>query len=245
MPRYKIIIEYDGSNISGWQRQAHCSSVQQFIEEAIKKFSKEKVTIHASGRTDAGVHAKGQVVHFDLERSYSLKEVQGAINYFLKPNKIIIIACEEVNEDFHARFSSLKRHYQYVVLNRKAVSVLDENRSWHIRDELDIKSMQIATKHLLGKHDFTSFRAVHCQAKSPIKTIDKIEIFKDGEKIFFNLKATSFLHHMVRNIVGSLVLVGQGKWQPDDIAKVLEAKDRSKAGATAPACGLYFVKVDY
>jgi tRNA pseudouridine38-40 synthase len=245
MPRYKIIIEYDGSNISGWQRQAHCASVQQFIEEAIEKFSKEKVTIHASGRTDAGVHAKGQVAHFDLERSYSLKEVQGAINYFLKPNKIIIIGCEEVNKDFHARFSSLKRHYQYVVLNRKAASVLDENRSWHIRDELNIKNMQMAAKHLLGKHDFTSFRAVHCQAKSPIKTIDEIEIFKEGEKIFFNLKATSFLHHMVRNIVGSLVLVGQGKWQPDDIEKVLEAKDRSKAGATAPACGLYFVKVDY
>jgi tRNA pseudouridine38-40 synthase len=185
------------------------------------------------------------VAHFDLERSYSLKEVQGAINYFLKPNKIIIIGCEEVNKDFHARFSSLKRHYQYVVLNRKAASVLDENRSWHIRDELNIKNMQMAAKHLLGKHDFTSFRAVHCQAKSPIKTIDEIEIFKEGEKIFFNLKATSFLHHMVRNIVGSLVLVGQGKWQPDDIEKVLEAKDRSKAGATAPACGLYFVKVDY
>ena len=192
-----------------------------------------------------GVHALGQVAHFDLEKHYTLKEIHGAINYFLKPNKIIVIDCMEVDQEFHARFSALKRHYQYIILNRKAASVLDSNRMWHIRDELNIEAIEQAANHLIGKHDFTSFRALHCQALSPIKTIDEIKIFKSEERIFFNLKATSFLHHMVRNIVGSLALVGNGKWQPDHIAKVLQAKNRIYAGPTAPACGLYFVKVDY
>ena len=245
MPRYKIIIEYDGGNISGWQRQAHSSSIQQFIEEAIEKFSKEKVTIHAAGRTDAGVHALGQVAHFDLTKNYSTKEVQGAINYFLRPNKIIILDCEIVNETFHARFSAIKRHYRYVILNRKPSSVIDADRAWHIRDSLDIEKLQQAANLLLGKHDFTSFRALHCQAQSPIKTLDEIKVFAEGEKVIFTLKATSFLHHMVRNIVGSLVLVGTGKWKVDDIAKVLEARDRRSAGPTAPAHGLYFAKVEY
>ncbi len=245
MPRYKVIIEYDGTKLSGWQRQKNSHSVQQFIEEAIEKFSREIVVVHAAGRTDAGVHAIGQVAHFDLKKRYSTKEVQSAINYFLKPNKIIIISCEEVDEIFHSRFSALKRYYRYEILNRKSSSVFDQDRAWHIRETLDIQSMQLAANHLIGKHDFTSFRAAQCQARSPIKTIDEIKIFKQEEKVIFVIKAKSFLHHMVRNIVGSLVLVGMGKWRIEDMLKALEAKDRREAGPTAPACGLFFVRVDY
>ena len=245
MPRYKIIIEYDGTSLAGWQRQEHNPSVQQFIEQAIKKFSSELVIVHGAGRTDAGVHALGQVAHFDLNKNYSIKEVMGAINHHLKPNKIIITNCLEVTSDFHSRFSAKKRYYRYEILNRDSHCIFDINRAWHIREKLSISKMQKAAKILLGEHDFTSFRASKCQAKSAIKTIDQITISKKNDKIIFNLKATSFLHHMVRNIVGSLVLVGMHKWEIEDIKIALAEKDRSKAGPTAPACGLYFLKVDY
>ncbi len=245
MPRYKITIEYDGTGTAGWQRQANGSSIQQFIEEAIEQFSKEKVFVYASGRTDAGVHALGQVAHFDLELEHPEYVVQRAVNHFLKPNKIILIDCQIVDNEFHARFSAKKRNYKYVITNRSTPSVLDLNRTWHIRQKLDIDKMQEAANFLIGSHDFTSFRALHCQAQSPVKTIDEIKIYSEGEKIFFTLRATSFLYHMVRNIVGSLVLVGLGKWQPEDIKIALEARDRGKAGPTAPACGLYFTKVEY
>jgi len=245
MPRYKIIIEYDGSGISGWQRQTNSNSVQQFIEEAIEKFSQEKVIIHAAGRTDAGVHALGQVAHFDLEKDYPSDVVKRAINHFLRPNKVIILNCQVIDNEFNARFSAIKRHYRYVILNRKSPSVLEVNKVWHVHEDLDIEKLQIAANLLIGQHDFTSFRATHCQAQSPIKTLDEIKIYREGEKVIFTLKARSFLHHMVRNIVGSLVLVGVGKWQVEDITKALQAKNRRSAGPTAPACGLYFVQVDY
>ncbi len=245
MPRYKLIIEYNGTNFSGWQTQAHSPSIQQSIEKAIEKFSFQKVNIHAAGRTDAGVHAFGQVAHFDLEKSYRLKEVQGAINHHLKPLPINIIDCEEVDNVFHARFSAKKRYYRYIILNRKSSSIFSKDRAWHLRDELNFLDMQEAANILIGQHDFTSFRAKHCQAHSPIKTMDEISIFKEKDQVIIDLKAKSFLHHMVRNIVGSLSLVGQGKWNKDDIARILKAKDRQYAAATAPACGLYFVKVDY
>lgn len=245
MPRYKIIIEYDGTGLAGWQRQNHDPSVQQYIEQAIKNFSREDVVVHGAGRTDAGVHALGQVAHFDLNKNYPVKEVKGAINYNLKPNKIIITDCVEVDPDFHSRFSAIKRYYRYDILNRDSHCIFDIDRAWHIRDELNILNMQKAANLLLGEHDFTSFRAAKCQAKSAIKTMDEINISKENDKIILNLKATSFLHHMVRNIVGSLALVGMNKWKIEDIKIVLEEKDRSKAGPTAPACGLYFLKVDY
>ncbi len=245
MPRYKITIEYDGTETSGWQRQANGTSIQQFIEEAIEQFAKEKVVVHAAGRTDSGVHALGQVAHFDLKLEHSEHVVQRAVNHFLKPNKIILLDCKVVDSDFHARFSAKKRNYKYVITNRAMPSVLDVNRTWHIHQKLDIDKMQEAANFLIGHHDFTSFRALHCQAQSPVKTLDEIKIYSEEEKIFFTLRATSFLHHMVRNIVGSLVLVGLRKWQPRDIKTTLEAKDRSKAGPTAPACGLYFTKVEY
>lgn len=245
MPRYKITIEYDGGNMSGWQRQAHCPSVQQFIEEAIEKFSRQKVLVHAAGRTDAGVHATGQVAHFDLDKAYTAKEVQGAINYFLRPNKIVIVGSEIVDDNFHARFSAKKRYYKYVVLNRNAPTVLDLNRAWYIREKLNLENMLLAANYLIGKHDFTSFRAVHCQAQSPIKTIDAIDILCNEDNVIFKFKANSYLHHMIRNIVGSVIQVGLNKWKPEYIKEVLEAKDRRKAGLAAPAHGLYFIKVDY
>lgn len=245
MPRYKITIEYDGTGISGWQSQANGNSIQQFLELAIATFTKEKVMVHGSGRTDAGVHALAQVAHFDLKKDYPTHVVQRAINHFLKPNKVIVTNCEIVDDEFHARFSAKRRLYQYVVLSRSAPSLLFENKVWHVKEKLDIKRMQAAADLLIGQHDFSSFRATHCQALSPIKTVEEIKIIQEGDKILFNLKAPSFLHHMVRNIVGTLVLVGKGKWRIEDIKKALDAKDRKAGGPTAPAQGLYFVRVEY
>ncbi len=245
MPRYKLSIEYNGNNFAGWQLQAHAISVQKCIEEAIEKFSGKKVSVHAAGRTDAGVHALGQVAHFDLEKNYIPKEVQGAINHYIKPHKITINNCEIVADDFHARFSAKKRYYRYQILNRPCKSIFASDISWHIREKLEIELMQDAARALEGSHDFTSFRTVHCQALSPIKTIDEIKVYKEHDYVIFELRAKSFLHHMVRNIVGSLVNVGLKKWQAEDIKRILEAKDRRLAGQTAPARGLFFVKVDY
>jgi tRNA pseudouridine38-40 synthase len=245
MPKYKITIEYDGTEISGWQRQGNAPSIQQFIEEAIESFSKEKVIVYAAGRTDAGVHALGQVAHFELEKDFPDYVVKRAINHFLKPNKIIILHCEIAESEFHARFSAKKRNYRYVILNRSSPSVLEANRAWHIHEKLDLVKLQEAANLLIGKHDFSSFRATHCQAQSPIKTLDEIKIYQEADKVIFTLRATSFLHHMVRNIVGTLILVGLGKWKVEDIKKALEAKKRAQAGPTAPAHGLYFTKVEY
>lgn len=245
MTKYKITIEYDGTNISGWQRQANGPSIQQYIEEAIEVFTKEKVFVYAAGRTDAGVHATGQVAHFELQKMIAPEIVQRAVNHFLKPNTVVIIDCQIADDDFHARFSAKKRHYKYLITNRRAPSVLEVNRTWHIHKKLDVEKMQQAASFLIGNHDFTSFRALQCQAASPIKTMDEIKIYRDEDKIYFTLKATSFLHHMVRNIVGTLVQVGLGAWTPEYIEAVLAAKDRSKAGPTAPPQGLYFTKIDY
>ena len=245
MPRYKIIIEYDGTKFAGWQRQLAAPSVQQAIEEAIEKFSGEIVVVHAAGRTDAGVHALGQVAHFDLDKHFPPDIIQRAINHFLRLDKIVITEAQEVDNDFHARFSAVKRYYEYVIINRKAPLALELDKAWHIRDYLDVEKMQEAANILIGKHDFTSFRASQCQANSPVKTLDEIKVFTQGQKVIFSLKATSFLHHMVRNIVGSLKLVGVGKWEVEQMAKALAAKNRSEAGPTAPACGLYFTKVEY
>jgi tRNA pseudouridine38-40 synthase len=243
--RYKITIEYTGIGFCGWQRQESSISVQQVIEEAIFKFSSENVTLHAAGRTDAGVHALGQVAHFDLAKEYPARSIISAINHFVRPHKVGILACELMDNDFHARFSAIARHYIYRLLNRPGKAVLDEDRVWWIKDKLDVQAMRQAAAYLEGMHDFSSFRASQCQAKSPTKTLSKIEIVEAGEELHFYLSAPSFLHHMVRNIVGSLVLVGRQKWQPIDIKLALEAKNRKAAGPTAPAEGLYFLKVDY
>jgi len=245
MHRYKIVIEYFGTNFIGWQKQLSGMSVQSVIEDAIFAFTKEKAMVYAAGRTDAGVHARGQVGHFDLQESIGNVKLMRALNHFMIPNKISIISCEEVTEDFHARFSAQKRHYEYIILNRSAYGVIDENRVWHVHQYLDVDKMKKAAECLLGHHDFSSFRSKECQAHSPMKTLDQLDIMRDGDFVKFKLSAKSFLHHMVRNIVGTLSMVGMGKFCPEDVQKILDAKDRVVAGVTASADGLYFMKVDY
>ncbi|KIJ88919.1 tRNA pseudouridine(38-40) synthase TruA [Rickettsia asembonensis] len=245
MYRYKITIEYLGTDLAGWQRQAGVMSVQQILEEAIYKFSGEQIVLFGSGRTDAGVHAIGQVAHFDLLKHLEPHKIITAINYFVRPYAVAVWRCEIVPNNFHARFSATSRHYIYRIINRPYPSVIDLNRAWWISSPLDILAMQKAAAYLLGKHDFTSFRVSSCQSKSPIKTLTELNIVKEDEEIKLYLSAPSFLHHMVRNIVGSLVLVGKNVWQAEQIKDVLEAKDRKVAGPTAPASGLYFVKTEY
>ena len=245
MQRYKCIIEYDGTNFSGWQRQADQSSIQQCLEEAIFKFSGETVTIHVAGRTDAGVHAFGQVMHFDIEKSISAEKIMGAMNFHLKPNPISVIGIEEASEEFHARFSAQKRHYIYRIINRRAPLAIEHLRAWHIGVPLDVDKMRQAANNLIGTHDFSSFRDSQCQGNTPIKTLDEIKIERSGDLITIEVCAKSFLHHMVRNIAGTLKFAGEGKWSANEVKKILEAKDRTKAGPTAPAYGLFFVKVDY
>ncbi|MBK66537.1 MAG: tRNA pseudouridine(38-40) synthase TruA [Rickettsiales bacterium] len=248
--RWKIIIQYDGSPFCGWQRQNHALSVQEAIEEAIFKFSGERVSIYAAGRTDAGVHALGQVAHFDLEKQTDGKTVAGAINAHLGDHPISILAAEAVDQEFHARFSALGRSYVYHLLCRQARPVFEKGKVWHIKHELDVKAMQEGANYLIGKHDFSSFRAILCQAKSPIKTIDRIEFFEEdrgleGQHIWMEIEARSFMHHQVRNIIGNLKMVGEGKWEPIKIKQVLEYKDRTKAGPTGSPDGLYFKSVIY
>jgi tRNA pseudouridine38-40 synthase len=243
--KYKLIIEYYGPGFAGWQRQDNAISVQQVIEDALSSLSREPVAVYAAGRTDAGVHARGQVAHFHFGPIKKYHTFLRAINYFVMPHPISVLSCELVDETFHARFSAKKRHYKYVILNRPSSSVIDYKRSWHIHQKLDVDAMQKAANFLLGKHDFSSFRAGECQALSPIKTLDKIEIVKEEVSLVFHISAQSFLHHMVRNIVGTLKMVGEGKLQPRDMKDILLAKSRAEAGPTAPAYGLYFMQVDY
>jgi len=245
MYRYKISIEYLGTNLAGWQRQSGVISVQQILEEAIYKFSGEQVTLFASGRTDAGVHAIAQIAHFDLPKCLEPYKIIRAINHFARPYAVGIWDCELVDNNFHARFSAIARHYVYRILNRPYPSVINHDRVWWVSLPLDVAAMQKSSFYLLGQHDFTSFRASLCQSKSPIKTLTKLNIVKENEEIKLYFSAPSFLHHMVRNIVGSLVLVGKNVWQPEQMKKALEAKDRKAAGPTAPACGLYFMNTDY
>jgi len=245
MQRYKITLEYDGTGLAGWQKQKDHPSVQQHLEEAIEKFCQEKVDTVAAGRTDAGVHARGQVAHFDLNKEHDIRNVQHGINYHLDGLPISVLSAEKVNQDFSARFSATKRHYRYHIINRSAPLALNKNRAWHVPKALDINSIRQAAELLLGNHDFTSFRATECQAKSPVKTLDEITVTQDEESIYFDISAKSFLHHMVRNIVGTLTLVGHAKWTKENVQSALEGKDRTLAGPTAPACGLYFMRVDY
>lgn len=245
MPRYKLTLEYDGTGTTGWQRQENGPSIQQYLEEAIECLSGQKAIVYAAGRTDAGVHALGQVAHVDLPKDYPALVVKRAVNFYLKPAPVAIIASEKVGEDFHARFSAKKRSYTYRILNRPAPPILQLHRVWHVREQLDVSAMQESANFLIGHHDFTSFRAVACQAKSPLKTLDSIIIAQEGQEIHFHVSAQSFLHHMVRNLVGTLKMVGSGKWQPEEVKIALEAKNRTAGGPTAPAHGLYLTKVGY
>lgn len=245
MTRYKLIIEYDGTDLCGWQRQNDMPTVQGNLEQAIESMTGEKIEVVASGRTDAGVHAIAQVVHFDIDKEYELHKIEGGLNHYLTEKQVSVISAHKVSEEFHARFSAIKRYYRYIILNRKAPTVLKKNRVWHVIQPLDIKKMQEAAEYLLGNHDFSSFRASECQSETPVKTLDSIDISVSDEEIYFDISARSFLHHMCRNIVGTLKEVGEGRIAPSDIKKIIEDKDRSSAGITAPAYGLYFMKVDY
>ncbi|WP_421953086.1 tRNA pseudouridine(38-40) synthase TruA [Pelagibacterium sp.] len=245
MPRYKLTIEYDGTPFVGWQRQADALSVQEALETAIEAFSGEAVRTQTAGRTDAGVHARGQVAHFDLEREWDPFRVSEALNFHLKPHPIVILNCEAVGEDFEARFSAKARHYRYVILNRRARPSLDVDKVWHVAVPLDEKAMHAAAQTILGRHDFTTFRSAQCQANSPLRTLDRLDVRREDDLVIIEASARAFLHHQVRSMTGSLKLVGEGRWPVSDLRAALDAKDRSRCGAMAPSSGLYLMAIDY
>jgi tRNA pseudouridine38-40 synthase len=245
MPRYKIIVEYDGTPFAGWQMQANGPSIQAELARAIEGFSGCRAVPRGAGRTDAGVHARGQAAHFDLPRSFAPETVRDAMNFHLRPAPIAILACEIVDETFDARFSAKARHYLYRIVVRRAPLALDRNRAWGVRVPLDAAAMHEAAQLLLGRHDFTTFRSAQCQAKSALRTLDELSVSGEGENIVIAASARSFLHHQVRSMAGSLKLVGEGKWTAPDLRAALEARDRAACGPVAPACGLFFMKVDY
>jgi tRNA pseudouridine38-40 synthase len=245
MPRYKLLIEYDGTPFKGWQRQDNGISVQEVIERACGRLAGTEATVYAAGRTDAGVHACGQVAHVDLPRDFTAETVRDALNFHIKPHPVAVLAVEKVTDDFHARFSATGRAYIYRIFNRRVRPALDRQRSWWVVPDLDVGLMAEGAAHLIGHHDFSSFRDTDCQANSPWKTLDLLRIVRDGESIAVHAAARSFLHHQVRNMVGTLKLVGEGKWAPDRVRQALEARDRRAAGPTAPAGGLYLTGVTY
>jgi tRNA pseudouridine38-40 synthase len=245
MPRYKLTIEYDGTPFVGWQAQDKGVSVQGAIIAAVAAFSGETVPVQGAGRTDAGVHALGQVAHVDLTKDWNIDNVRDALNFHLRPHPIAVLAAERVDEDFDARFSASKRHYLYRIINRRADLALEVNRAWRIGRPLDAGAMQGAAQKLVGRYDFTTFRAAECQAKSPVKTLDRLDVRREGDELRVTAAARSFLHHQVRSMVGSLVHVGEGKWSPDDLAAVLAARDRTRCGQVAPPQGLYLARVEY
>lgn len=245
MNKYKLIIEYDGSNFVGWQRQENGMSIQESIEDAIKKLSGEDVTIFGAGRTDAGVHAKGQVAHFELLKDFDIKNIRDGINNYLQSSSISILSVEKVENNFHARFSANQRIYEYKIINRLSPLTYQKQLAWLVYKKLDIKSMQEASVFFIGKHDFNAFRSTNCQSSSSIKTIDDCSIINQGELISISIAAKSFLHSQVRIMVGSLVEVGKSKIQPIKIKEIIKDKNRNNAGITAPPHGLYLKKIIY
>jgi tRNA pseudouridine38-40 synthase len=245
MPRYKLTIEYDGTPFVGWQAQDNGVSVQGVLTAAIAAFVGEQAAVSAAGRTDAGVHALGQVAHVDLAKDWDTETVRDAINFHLRPQPVAMLAVERVAPDFDARFSAMKRHYLYRIVNRRADLTLEQNRAWRVPRPLDAQAMHVAAQRLIGRHDFTTFRSTECQAKSPVKTLDRLDVARAGEEVSIAAVARSFLQHQVRSLVGSLIHVGEGKWSADDLASTLAARDRSACGQVAPPHGLYLVRVDY
>ena len=245
MTRRKLTIEYEGRPFAGWQRQSEAPSVQAALEEEIFGFSGERVTVNGAGRTDAGVHARGQVAHIDLAKDTTARTVCDAVNAHLRPHPVAVLSAEAVGEDFEARFGAIRRAYRYEIINRRAPLTVDAGLAWHVHVPLDADAMQSGAQHLIGKHDFTTFRAAQCQAKSPVRTVDEVNVTRDGETIAIEVVARSFLHSQVRAFAGSLKLVGEGRWPPEEVAAALEARDRSRCGPTAPPDGLYLMQVDY
>ena len=245
MPRYRLTIEYDGAPFAGWQRQANAPSVQGALEAAIEAFAHEAVTVKGAGRTDAGVHASGQVAHVDLARQMRPDKLRDAANAHLRPAPVAVLEAEEVADEFDARFSAIRRHYVYRVIDRRPPLALMAGRAWRVPKRLDAEAMDAAAKRLLGRHDFTTFRSAHCQALSPVKTLDRLDVVREGESVLILTDARSFLHNQVRSIAGSLVEVGLGRWSADDLARALARADRAACGPVAPPDGLTLVKVDY
>jgi len=245
MPRYKLTIEYDGAPFAGWQVQADQLTVQGVLTAAIEALSGEKTLVQGAGRTDAGVHARAQVAHVDLAKDWDTDTVRDALNAHLRPHPIAILAAERVANDFNARTSAVKRHYLYRIINRRSDLTLDAGRAWRVPRPLDATAMRAAAQRLVGKHDFTTFRSTECQAKSPIKTLDILNVERNGEEVNVLAVARSFLHNQVRSMIGSLVAVGEGKWNADDLGKALAARDRTACGPVAPPDGLYLMRVDY
>jgi tRNA pseudouridine38-40 synthase len=245
MPRYKLTIEYDGTPFVGWQSQANGLSVQEVIETAVAAFCGERRHVQGAGRTDAGVHAAGQVAHVDLAAAPETDTVRDALNAHLRPHPVAVLAAERVADDFDARFSARRRHYLYRIINRRPDLALERARAWRVPRPLDAAAMHQAAQSLVGNHDFTTFRAAECQAASPVKTLDRLDVIREGDRVEIRAAARSFLHHQVRSMVGSLALVGEGKWKVNDLAAALAARNRAACGTVAPPEGLYLVAVDY
>jgi tRNA pseudouridine38-40 synthase len=245
MPRYKLIIEYDGTPFSGWQIQENGPSVQGALEAAVKAICGEAVRVHGAGRTDAGVHALAQVAHCDIAKPFAPGRLRDGLNAHLRSHPIGVLDAEIVSETFEARFSAVKRHYLYRIVNRRANLAIEAGHVWRVPKPLDADAMHAAAQRLIGKHDFSTFRDSECQAKSPEKTLDQLDVLRDGEKVSIVTSARSFLHSQVRSMVGSLVWVGEGRWSADDLASALEARSRAACGPVAPPHGLYLVRVDY
>jgi tRNA pseudouridine38-40 synthase len=247
MPRYRLTVEYDGSDYVGWQRQDNGPSIQGAIEKAVLSLTRETVSIRGAGRTDSGVHARGQVAHLDLTRQWKSYTLQNALNAHLAlaGERVSILDVAEAPGDFDARFSAIRRHYLYRIVSRRSPLALEARRAWWVPKPLDHDAMHEAAQRLVGHHDFTTFRSAHCQATSPLRTLDRLDVTRAGELIEIRATAQSFLHNQIRSFAGSLKLVGEGKWTPDDLQTALEARDRKACGPVAPPDGLYFMRVDY
>jgi tRNA pseudouridine38-40 synthase len=243
--RWRLTVEYDGGPFMGWQRQDHGQSVQQVLEEAIERMTGDKAVFTAAGRTDAGVHALAMSTHVDIARELTPHRLREGLNALVRPHPVSVLEVSPVAEDWHARFSCVGRRYLYRILNRRAPPALDAGRVWHIPAPLELEAMREGAAHLVGRHDFTTFRSAQCQSDSPVKTLDRLEVSRVGEEVHVDAGARSFLHHQVRSMVGCLALVGRGQWQPSDIGKALEARDRAALGFNAPPHGLYFVEAIY
>ncbi len=245
MPRYKLIVEYDGAPFCGWQTQADQLTVQGVLTSAVEALSGEKILVQGAGRTDAGVHARGQVAHVDFAKDWETDTVRDGLNAHLRPHPVAVLSAERVGDEFNARMSARKRHYLYRIVNRRPDLTFDLKYAWRVARPLDAAAMHVAAQRLVGNHDFTTFRSTECQAASPVKTLDQLDVERDGVDVLVRASARSFLHNQVRSMVGSLVMVGAGNWSAGDLGQALAARDRTACGQVAPPDGLYLMKVDY